>query len=187
LIGGNRLMLPVGLVPADRGGIVALADREPKGVLDRMAQTYRPVFEASIRGEKVLESLGARGEKRVAGELSIWMPGALKVDPFPDPTIVQFEWYVPVDVDVHAYWRVLGRRVNGAAEAEAFRIEFQSLWKSLALHGFNDTDIWAREGLEEFYRDDEAWSNEHLFKPDACIVEWRKLASRCHRGLQPVR
>ena len=187
LIGGNKLMLPVGLVPTDKSGIVPLADGEPKGVLDRMAQTYRPIFESSIRGEKVLQSLGAKGEKMVAGELSIWMPGVLKVDPFPDPSIIQFEWYVPVDVDMHVYWRVLGRRVSSPDEAEGFRIEFHSLWKNLALHGFNDSDIWAREGLQEFYKDDDAWSKEHLFKPDACIVEWRKLASRYNRGIQPVR
>jgi len=38
-------------------------------------------------------------------------------------------------------------------------------------------NVWAREGMQEFYAHDEAWSQEHLFKPDACIVEWRKLAS----------
>lgn len=187
LIGGNKVMLPVGLVPTGKGGIVALTDGEPKGILDRMAQTYTPIFESSIRGEKVLEAPGAKGTKMVAGELSIWMPGALKVDPFPDPSLIQFEWYVPIDVDSHMYWRVLGRRAATAEDVEAFRVEFHSLWKSLALHGFNDTDIWAREGLQEFYKDDDAWSNEHLFKPDACVVEWRKLASRFHRGLQPVK
>jgi carbazole 1,9a-dioxygenase terminal dioxygenase component len=40
--------------------------------------------------------------------------------------------------------------------------------------------------MQEFYKSDEAWSQEHLFKPDACIVEWRKLASKYNRGLQPV-
>ena len=151
-----------------------------------MAQNYMPVFEGTIRGEKVLESRGARGEKMVAASVSIWMPGALKVDPFPDPAIVQFEWYVPIDVDTHMYWRVLGKRVASEAETAIFGDEFHSLWKTLALHGFNDLDIWAREGMQEFYKSDEAWSQEHLFKPDACIVEWRKLASKYHRGLQPV-
>ncbi|MGH7855891.1 MAG: Rieske 2Fe-2S domain-containing protein, partial [Candidatus Binatia bacterium] len=106
LITGNEIMLPLGLVPKAAGGIEVLAGGEPKGVLDRMAETYLPVFEARIRGEKVLDSHGARGTKMVAGELSIWMPGVLKVDPFPDPSIIQFEWYVPVDVDRHMYWRV---------------------------------------------------------------------------------
>jgi len=187
LIGGNHLMLPIGLVPATKQGIETHAERDPRGVFDSMAENYIPVFEASIRGEKVLESRGARGEKRVAASVSIWMPGVLKVDPFPDPALTQFEWYVPIDVDTHMYWRVLGKRVVSDLEAAIFRDEFHSLWKPLALHGFNDLDVWAREGMQEFYKDDEAWSQEHLNKPDACIVEWRKLASKHHRGLQPVK
>jgi carbazole 1,9a-dioxygenase terminal dioxygenase component len=187
LIGGNRILLPIGLVPVSKEGIEVHAQGEPKGVFDAMAQNYMPVFEGTIRGEKVLESRGARGEKMVAGSVSIWMPGALKVDPFPDPAIVQFEWYVPIDVDTHMYWRVLGKRVKSDADAAIFRDEFHSLWKTLALHGFNDLDIWAREGLQEFYKDDQAWSQEHLFKPDACIVEWRKLAAKHNRGLQGVK
>ncbi len=187
LIPGNKLMLPIGLVPTTKQAIECRDRDEPKGIYDTMAQSYMPVFEASIGGEKVLSSKGLQGEKMVAADLSIWMPGVLKVDPFPDPEIIQFEWYVPVDVDRHMYWRVLGKRARTAEEAESFRVEFHSLWKTLALEGFNDLDIWAREGLEEFYRDDENWTKEHLFKPDACKVEWRKLASRVNRGIQPVR
>ncbi len=187
LIPGNKLMLPIGLVPQTKQGIECRDQSEPKGIYDKMAESYLPVFEATIGGEKVLRSRGLDGEKRVAADLSIWMPGILKVDPFPDPALVQFEWYVPVDVDKHMYWRVLGKRAQSEAERDAFRGEFHSHWKSLALAGFNDLDIWAREGLEEFYKDDEAWTKEHLFKPDACKVEWRRLASKHHRGIQPVR
>ncbi len=187
LIPGNKLMLPIGLVPTTKQGIECRDEAEPKGIYDKMAQSYLPVFEAAIGGTKVLTSHGLKGEKMVAADLSIWMPGVLKVDPFPDPEIIQFEWYVPVDVDRHMYWRVLGKRAKSAEEVESFRLEFHSLWKTLALEGFNDLDIWAREGLEEFYRDDDNWTKEHLFKPDACKVEWRKLASRVNRGIQPVR
>ncbi len=187
LIGGNRIVLPLGLVPVAKEGIETHTGNDPCGVFDAMAQNYMPVFEGTIRGEKVLESRGARGEKRVAASVSIWMPGALKVDPFPDPALVQFEWYVPIDVDTHMYWRVLGKRVTDEAGGALFRDEFHSLWKTLALRGFNDLDVWAREGMQEFYAHDEAWSQEHLFKPDACIVEWRKLASKYNRGLQPLK
>jgi len=184
LIAGNRIMLPIGLVPVSKEGIETHTATEPKGVFDAMAQNYMPVFEGTIRGEKVVESRGARGEKMVAASVSIWMPGALKVDPFPDPALVQFEWYVPIDVGTHMYWRVLGKRVQTDADAASFADEFHSLWKTLALRGFNDLDIWAREGMQEFYQNDEAWGQEHLFKPDACIVEWRKLASKHNRGIQ---
>jgi carbazole 1,9a-dioxygenase terminal dioxygenase component len=133
----------------------------------------------------MIRSKGVNNTNIVARTVSIWMPGALRVDPWPDPALTQFEWYVPIDIDTHMYWRVLGKRVAGAAEAAAFHEEFETRWKSLALHGFNDDDIWAREGLQEFYRDDDAWQREHLFKPDRCIVEWRKLASQHNRGVQP--
>jgi carbazole 1,9a-dioxygenase terminal dioxygenase component len=186
LIPGNKLVLPIGLVPTTKQAIECREQGEPKGVYDKMAESYMPVFEATIGGTKVLASRGLSGQKRVAADLSIWMPGVLKVDPFPDPEIVQFEWYVPVETDKHMYWRVLGKTAGSAEEAESFRLEFHSLWKTLALRGFNDLDIWAREGLEEFYKDDASWTKEHLFKPDACKVEWRKLASRVHRGIQPV-
>lgn len=186
LVTGNRIALPLGLVPGGRHGITTYQDGEPKGVLDRMSESYQPVFAAGIGGHKVVESRGIGNEKIIAKQVSIWMPGMLKVDPFPDPELVQFEWYVPIDVDTHMYWRVLGKKVSDAAEAEGFAQEFKSRWVSLALHGFNDTDIWAREAMQEFYKDDTAWQREHLFKPDLCIVEWRKLASRYHRGLQPA-
>jgi carbazole 1,9a-dioxygenase terminal dioxygenase component len=187
LIDGNRIALPLGLVPQERDGISTFADSEPKGVLDRVFETYRPVFEAGIDGVPVVRSRGALNEKIIAREVSIWMPGILKVDPFPDPELVQFEWYVPVDTDTHMYWRVLGHRVANDAEAANFCSEFAQRWESLALHGFNDTDIWAREAMQEFYRNDEAWEQEHLFRPDQCIIEWRRLASRCNRGIQPVK
>ena len=187
LIDGNRIALPLGLVPQDRHGISAFADSEPKGVLDRMFETYRPVFESTIEGRSVVRSRGIDNEKIIAREISIWMPGMLKVDPFPDPEIIQYEWYVPIDADTHMYWRVLSHQVADSAEADRFHREFDDRWKSLALHGFNDTDIWAREGMQEFYQNDEAWEQEHLFRPDQCIVEWRRLASRFNRGIQHLR
>jgi carbazole 1,9a-dioxygenase terminal dioxygenase component len=186
LIPGNNLMLPLGLCPGDRHGISTYSDSEPKGVLDHTFESYQPVFEAAIDGRTVARSKGVNNRNIVAREVSIWMPGALKVDPWPDPALIQFEWYVPVDVNTHTYWRVLGKRVAGAAEAAGFHEEFHSRWESLALHGFNDDDIRAREGMQEFYQRDEAWDEEHLFKPDRCIVEWRQLASRHHRGIQPI-
>ena len=45
-------------------------------------------------------------------------------------------------------------------------------------------NAFAREWLEEAYTDGEGWSKERLYKPDMCLVEWRKLASRHNRGIQ---
>ncbi|MBF6570604.1 MAG: Rieske 2Fe-2S domain-containing protein [Candidatus Binataceae bacterium] len=185
LVPGNNLALPLGLVPGDLHGISVYGENEPKGVLDHTFENYQPVFEGKIDGQTVARSKGIGNQKIVAREVSIWMPGMLKVDPFPDPSLIQFEWYVPIDGERHMYWRVLGQRVSDTAEADAFHQEFHNRWKSLALHGFNDEDIRAREGMQEFYQHDKAWAQEHLFKPDRCIVEWRKLASRHNRGIQP--
>jgi carbazole 1,9a-dioxygenase terminal dioxygenase component len=58
-------------------------------------------------------------------------------------------------------------------------------WIALALDGFNDDDVWAREATEEFYGDnDRGWIEERLFETDMAIVEWRKLASLRNRGIQ---
>jgi carbazole 1,9a-dioxygenase terminal dioxygenase component len=56
----------------------------------------------------------------------------------------------------------------------------------LAVHGLRDEvqSNW-RIGAENGF--DTTGSQEHLFKPDACIVEWRKLAAKYHRGIQPVK
>jgi carbazole 1,9a-dioxygenase terminal dioxygenase component len=157
-----------------------------KGVVDKFAQNYRPVFEATLQGTDIkVTSPGIKGEKMLPAELSMWLPCALKVDPFPDPSLIQFEWYVPVDEKTHMYWAVLGRYVRSPEEAEAFHGEFKSLWESIGLReGFNDDDIWAREAMERFYAEEDGWHRERLFRPDMCITEWRKLASQHHRGIQ---
>jgi len=56
----------------------------------------------------------------------------------------------------------------------------------MALEGFNDDDVWAREAMVEFYADDWGWVKEMLFEPDMAIVDWRKLASQHNRGLQTL-
>ena len=114
----------------------------------------------------------------MADNISIWMPGALKVDPWPQEGMVQFEWYVPVNATRHVYLQTLGRRVGSESEGEAFRQEVRDKWIDLALDGFNDDDVWAREATEEFYRDDRGWVEERLFETDLAIVEWRSLASQ---------
>src|SRR3546814_3110093 len=76
---------------------------------------------------------GHFGEKTVARSISIWLPGVLKVDPFPDPSLTQYEWYVPVDGDHHLYFQMLGRQVSSEAErddrSEEHTSELQSLMR----------------------------------------------------------
>ena len=184
LIKGNNIALPLGFVPADRSAMNVHADGWPKGVVDNLAQNYIPVFEARVRGETAWKVELRGDEKMVAAQVSVWLPGVLKVDPFPDPSLIQYEFYVPLTAGEHEYFQVLQRKVGGAEDVEAFRQEFDETWRDLALHGFNDDDVWAREELEPFYRDHDGWSNERLFPPDMCIVEWRRLAATQARGIQ---
>jgi carbazole 1,9a-dioxygenase terminal dioxygenase component len=178
-------LLPLGLVPTDKQSMDIAKGPGPKGVIDKLASNYLPVFESSVDTVKVMAKLKPNGTA-VAYSVSIWLPCVLRVEAFPAPEITQFEWYVPIDERTHMYWQVLGKKVSGAEEAAAFRSEVDSYWEEVALRGFNDDDVWAREALEDAYTEGDGWTKERLFKPDMCIVEWRKLASTYHRGIQKL-
>jgi carbazole 1,9a-dioxygenase terminal dioxygenase component len=178
-------LLPLGLVPTDKQSMNIVKGPGPKGVIDKLASNYLPVFESSVDTVKVTAKLKPNGTA-VAYSVSIWLPCVLRVEAFPAPEITQFEWYVPIDERTHMYWQVLGKKVSGAEEAAAFRSEVDSYWEEVALRGFNDDDVWAREALEDAYTEGDGWTKERLFKPDMCIVEWRKLASTYHRGIQKL-
>ena len=184
LVTGNDLALPVGFAPPEGVATTRLFEcvNGPKGVYDLLGECSMPVFESYLFGEKVAE--GNFGSRRVANEISIWLPGVLKVDPWPQEGTIQFEWYVPADEGSHYYFQTLGRKVKNDAEHKAFEREFHDKWVALSLDGFNGDDIWAREAGEEFYSDDMGWITERLYEPDIAIVEWRKFASKHNRGIQ---
>ncbi len=50
LVPGNSIILPLGMYPNDHASISTYVDSEPKGVLDHLFESYRPVFEAGIDG-----------------------------------------------------------------------------------------------------------------------------------------
>jgi len=184
LVDGNDLALPLGFAPAENLQTTRLVEgaNGPKGVYDLLGELSMPVFESYLGDVKVAE--GHFGENRVANEISVWLPGALKVDPWPQDGMIQFEWYVPLDEQTHSYVQCLARRVNSEAERVDYRREFREKWIDLALDGFNNDDVWAREASEAFYANDIGWVEERLYEPDVAIVEWRKLASKHNRGIQ---
>jgi carbazole 1,9a-dioxygenase terminal dioxygenase component len=185
LIRDNDLALPLGLVPKGRSSFQVVEEPGgPKGVFDYFdPQHVTPVFDGVVEGERVLSS-NPQAANKLPHHISMWLPCALRVQPWPDPSLTQYEWYVPVDGGRHQYFRVLGRRVQNDAERATFDREFDTRWRPVALEGFNNDDIWAREATEPFYRDDTGWLREQLFEADGNILEWRKLASRANRGLQ---
>jgi carbazole 1,9a-dioxygenase terminal dioxygenase component len=183
LVEGNDLMLPLGFVPTSKDTFeVVDGPQGPKGVLDHLAEHCEPVFDGKVQGDTVLH--GHMGATRVAYNISIWLPGVLRVMPWPHPGITQYEWYVPIDERRHYYIQTLGKEVSNDTERQAFAEEFANKWLGLALKGFNDDDVWAREAQQEFYENDEAWLVERLFEPDRNISRWRLLASRRNRGIQ---
>jgi carbazole 1,9a-dioxygenase terminal dioxygenase component len=184
LIRDNDLALPLGLVPKSHHSF-RVQDEEggPRGVFDLFDPGHvTPVFSGTINGEQVLHGNPA-GANKLPHEISIWMPGALRVHPWPDPSLTQFEWYVPIDGQRHIYFQALATRGANAKAEERFAAEFERRWRPVALEGFNNDDVWAREATEPFYADDTGWFRESLFEADGNIVEWRKLASRRHRGI----
>ena len=98
-----------------------IGDPGPTGLYDLLGEKSIPIFEGSLDGEPVIE--GHFGAKKVADNISIWLPGVLKVDPWPQAGMNQFEWYVPVDATTHCYLQVLGRMTKNQEEADAFREE----------------------------------------------------------------
>ncbi len=185
LLHATDALLPLGLVPTNKQSMDIVTGPGPKGVIDKLASNYLPVFESTIDTVKVAAKLKPNGTA-VAYSVSIWLPCVLRVEAFPTPELTQFEWYVPIDEKTHMYWQVLSKKVSGGEEAAAFRSEVDSYWEEVSLHGFNDDDVWAREALEDAYTAGDGWVKERLFKPDMCIVEWRKLASTHHRGIQKL-
>jgi carbazole 1,9a-dioxygenase terminal dioxygenase component len=185
LIGNADLALPLGLVPT---GASAYPTSEepggPKGIHDIFSpDSIMPVFEGKIEGQTV--RMGAPdGANVLPHSISMWLPCALKVHPWPAPNLTQFEWYVPIDGERHIYFQFLATPVASEAEEAAFDREFRERWVEYALVGFNQDDVWAREATQGFYADDTGWVREQLFEADANIVKWRDLASRHHRGLQ---
>jgi carbazole 1,9a-dioxygenase len=184
LLDGNDIALPLGFAPGDAEQLTrsSLEPGAPKGVYDLLGEHSVLVMEGRIGGETVIH--GHPGSKMVARNISVWLPGALRVDPFPDPSLVQFEWYVPIDDRRHLYIQMLGRKVTTEAEKAAFHEEFHAKWVDMALNGFNDDDILARESMDPFYANGRGWREEVLFEPDKAIIEWRRLASQHNRGIQ---
>ena len=116
--------------------------------------------------------------------VSIWMPGVLKVDPFPTPRMTHFEWYVPVDESTHRYLITWGQRCSDDADREEFERDVRETWRRLVPEEFNNDDVFAREAMAEFYSQEDGWYRERLYRPDLEITMFRKFFSEHARALQ---
>tara|TARA_R110002096_G_scaffold424348_1_gene632201 strand:- start:10112 stop:11299 length:1188 start_codon:yes stop_codon:yes gene_type:complete len=190
LIANNNLLLPLGFAPPEtpvKGWETHDDPSKPRGIVDSYeGQHLVPAFHGTIEGEKVLEisDTSLEGKNLIPGQISIWMPATLKVDPWPDPSLTQFEFYVPVDAENHMYIQTIGKTVHSEEEKRDFIQEYHSRWKVFGLEDFNSPDIWAREAAEEAYADDYGWIDESLFEADTNILAFRELISKHNRGIQ---
>ncbi len=188
LIKGNNVMLPLGFLYRhnQQDQLTRFVDKGagPFGIYDLLGEGATPVWEGKIGDEVVAR--GNLGDKQIANEVSMWLPSCLKVEPFPQAGFVLYEWYVPRDVDTHYYVQCVTKLCASDDETSAFQKECEGKWLDMALHGFNDDDIWARESVQTFYGNDMGWTKEVLFEADIPIIEWRKLASKLNRGVQTV-
>jgi len=185
LIENANLKLPLGLVPKGQEAFqVDEEDGKPKGVHDFFGpDTIIPQFEGKVEGEVVLRG-AEQNEHLLPHSISVWLPGALRVKPWPAMHLTQFEWYVPIDGKRHYYFQFLGQQCSSTEDEQEFDRQFHERWVEKALIGFNRDDVWAREANEEFYADDTGWLRENLFEADGNIVRWRILADKHNRGIQ---
>ncbi len=172
-------VLPLGIVPTGDDAITVVEDEDgPKGMMQWLfTDKWQPILENKELGVEV-KGVNARPYRT-----SVVMPGALMVENWPEEHVVQYEWNVPITDDTHEYWEVLVRVCKTPQELEDYKYRFERVYKPLALHGFNDCDIFAREAMQDFYADGTGWDDEQLVSTDLSPITWRKLASRWNRGI----
>jgi nitrite reductase/ring-hydroxylating ferredoxin subunit len=172
-------VLPLGIVPASDDAITLIEDEDgPKGQMQWLfTDRWTPVLENKDLGLKIENLRGC------FYRTSVVLPGVLMVENWPEEHVVQYEWYVPITDDLYEYWEVMVRICNTDDERKKFQYRFDNMYMPLAIRGFNDCDLYAREAMEEFYADGTGWDNEQLVETDVSPVTWRKLASRHARGI----
>ncbi|MEQ8388525.1 MAG: Rieske 2Fe-2S domain-containing protein [Alphaproteobacteria bacterium] len=174
--------LPLGAIAESEDAISWYVDDDaPKGIVNEYTK-YTPVLENKVVGLKVKGKNPWKG-----GRTSMFLPGVLLVENWPDYRLAQYEWYVPIDNEHHEYWEIIAAVCNTEEEKKEFEIQYENLWKNLALgQGFNDNDLFAREQMQKFYGHHSGWTDEVLCSLDAYVIAWRKLVAQHNRGLAEV-
>lgn len=150
----------------------------PKGVRNRydLPEKYDAVAENPMLGVK------AKGSIPMPYRASAWLPCGMMIEPWPQPGHVQYEFMVPIDDHTHMYWEIIGTSAATEEEREEFRFRYEHYYEPLAIRGFNDNDLFAREQTEDFYQKYDGWNNEIFAHADFSVVQWRKHASKFGRG-----
>lgn len=174
----------LGYRPVTDDAVLIFDGDGPKGMMNQYGvDKYVPVTE-----NKALNIVSPTGKDfdYVGSRTSIYLPGVLMVENFPEPGVCHFEWYVPIDDETHEYWRGTAANCPDEASFRAFETRFKSFYEPLALRDFNGADVDSSEQMQEIYADG-GWDEEVLCELDAAVIAWRKLASRFNRGVQSPR
>jgi len=180
----QNLAFPLGLNPTSPEAITVYGE-DGTGPVGIMNEWHSGHYDLVMHNDEL--DLHPFGTGSVLGlRTSMYLPGVLMVENWPRRGLTQLEWYVPVDGNRHEYWEVILAVCNTEAELKKFKYEYEHLWLPIALHDFNDDDLFAREQMERFYSVDGGvgWDDEQLCGMDAVITGWRKLVSRHNRGIQ---
>jgi nitrite reductase/ring-hydroxylating ferredoxin subunit len=181
LILASGRSMALGYKPTSDAAIKAFEDDGPKGLMNMYgSENYEPV----VRNDKLNISCAARTDFKFTGvRTSMFLPGVLMVENFPEKPVAQYEWYVPIDDARHEYWQIIAAWCPTAEAREQFLFRFKHYYEPVALRDFNDHDLHAREAMQPYYANG-GWESEALCSLDAVIVSWRKLVSRYNRGIQ---
>ena len=181
LILASGRSMALGYKPVTDEAIKAFEGDGPKGLMNMYGSgNYEPV----VKNEKLNIACAARAEFKFTGvRTSMFLPGVLMVENFPEKPVAQYEWYVPIDDKRHEYWQMLAAWCPDAESRENFAFRFKHYYEPVALRDFNDHDMHAREAMQRFYENG-GWDEEALCSMDAVIVSWRKMVSRYNRGIQ---
>ncbi len=129
-------------------------------------------------------NLEATGSELASFRTSVYLPGILMVEGWPEDGVTQYEWFVPITNDTYYYWEVLLTRCDNDKELEIFENRYQNLYKPMFLLDFNNNDMFARDSMHCFYADGSGWRDEQLANMDYSVIAWRKIAARYNRGVQ---
>jgi phenylpropionate dioxygenase-like ring-hydroxylating dioxygenase large terminal subunit len=146
-----------------------------------------PIMEGNYPGLGVwpIGEWWKRPRKGSPTKTQLRLPGFLRVDPFPAPGIVHFEWYVPVDERHHRYFQFSVKWTSGL-KAWRFQLAYWTWWRWLAHVQFNGQDAWMVKLMDPFYAEQDGWKREKLYRPDIGLTAWRRHCQENARAVQKI-
>jgi carbazole 1,9a-dioxygenase len=184
-----RAAMPLGHTGARHQCEVVDEEGGPRGIIDRFdaATMYFSVdienVPDAVTGVRFdPDAPGAAKRRTIA--TSVWLPGVLQVEGFPEDGGCFYEFYVPINQNQYRGFMMISQICPSLEKEQAFRSRYKLRYREYAVHDFLMQDNAARISAYNFYRHDRAWAEERLTREDFMLMEWRKLASRNSTGVQ---